>query len=217
MMTLSNVTNDPFIIELLKESDYTTEKLGITEHGLTHAATVADYALKICNGLGLAKKETNIATIAAYLHDIGNLTGRQMHGQVGAAIVVPILMRYGVEPAELAKILSAIANHDEEQPVITNVTTAVVIMADKADVRRSRIRKSADVEKDIHDRVNFAVTESIVAIEYRKISLRLVLDEKIACVADYLEIFAGRMIAMRSSAIFLGCEFELNINGSKIL
>jgi hypothetical protein len=217
MVTLANVTNDPFIIELLKESDASTEKLGITEHGLKHAAVTADYALKICKGLGLSPKETTVATIAAFLHDIGNLTGRTNHGQIGAAIVVPILMRYGIEPAELAKILAAIANHDEEQPVITNKTTAVVIMADKADVRRSRIRKSADVEKDIHDRVNFAVTESQVVIEGGKISLRLALDEQISCVADYLEIFAGRMIAMRSSAIFLGCEFELNINGSKIL
>lgn len=217
MVTLQNLINDPYITELLKESDATTEKLGITEHGLKHASITADYARKISEGLQLDKTETMMAVVSAYLHDIGNLTGREIHGQVGSAMLVPILLKHNVDPLELARIVSAVAHHDDEEPRISNKTTAIVIMADKADVRRSRVRNPLDVEKDIHDRVNFSVTESSIIVERNNVSLNLVLDETIACTADYLEIFSGRMIAMRTAAQFLGCQFELVINGKRIL
>ena len=217
MVTLKNLIDDPFILELLKESDATTEKLGITEHGYKHATITADYARKICEGLELDEYETIMATAAAYVHDIGNLTGRDIHGQVGSAILVPILLRHDVTPLGLARIISAVSHHDEEPPQITNITTAIVIMADKADVRRSRVRNPSEVAKDIHDRVNFAVTESDVLVSGKDVTLALKLDETIACTADYLEIFSQRMIAMRTAAMFLGCRFELVINGNRIL
>lgn len=217
MVTLQNLINDPYITELLKESDATTEKLGITEHGLRHAEITADYARKICEGLSLDQNETMMAVVSAYVHDIGNLTGREIHGQIGSALLAPILMKHSVNPLELARIVSAVAHHDDEEPRISNMTTAIVIMADKADVRRSRVRNPFDVNKDIHDRVNYSVIESSILVKGLNVSLNLVLDETIACTADYLEIFSGRMIAMRTAAQFLGCQFELVINSKRIL
>lgn len=217
MVTLEKLINDPYITELLKESDATAEKLGITEHGQKHATITAEYAKKICEGLQLDQSETMMAIVASYVHDVGNLTGREIHGQIGSAILVPILMKHNVDPLEMARIVSAVAHHDDEEPRITNTTTAIVIMADKSDVRRSRVRNPFEVEKDIHDRVNFAVTESNIIVKGTDVSLSLTLDETIACTADYLEIFSGRMIAMRTAAKFLGCQYELVINGNRIL
>ena len=216
MITLGNVRNDPYIIELLKASDRQIAALGYTEHGIRHAEETVAAAGIICKGLELPQWETNVAMIASFLHDIGNLTGRLTHGQVGAAMITPILLKLNAEPEELSRILTAVSCHDDEDPVVSNAATAVVIMADKSDVSRARVRPTADIKSDIHDRVNFAVLDRQIEVSKTKIALRLTLDLAIASSADYLDIFAVRMQAMRKSAMFLGCEFELSINGNKI-
>ncbi len=216
MITLQRVSSNEYIIELLRASDRQIEALGYTEHGLRHAEVCANAATEICVGLGFPRWETDVSACAAYLHDIGNLGGRQNHGQMGSVIVHPILMSMNVAPKELARIVTAVACHDDEPPVISTVTTAVCIIADKSDVNRSRVRPSANIESDIHDRVNYSVLESMLQIEEGSITLRLVLDPNIADTADYLEIFADRMQAMRKSAKFLGCQFRLLINNVRI-
>lgn len=216
MITLGNVRNDPYIIELLMASDRQIAALGYTEHGIRHAEETTSVAGQICKGLGLSEWETNVAMIGSFLHDIGNLTGRDIHGQVGAAMITPILLKLDASPEELSRIITAISCHDDEDPVISNATTAVVIMADKTDVSRSRVRPTANIQTDIHDRVNYAVLDRQIEVSRQNIALRLNLDETIANSADYLDIFAKRMQAMRKSAQFLGCQFDLSINGNKI-
>ncbi|MBP6927756.1 MAG: phosphohydrolase [Caldisericales bacterium] len=217
MIQLDRIENDPYIVELLKASDRQIAALGYTEHGIRHATVTCEAARKICSGLGLSQWETDVACAASFLHDIGNLTGRENHGPLGAILVSPFLVQHGLLPEELARVITAISCHDDdEKPVISTVTTAVTIIADKSDVNRSRVRPTADIKTDIHDRVNYAVLESNISAQKGKISLSLRLDPQIACTADYLEIFASRMQAMRKSAQFLGCEYELEINNVKI-
>lgn len=216
MITLQKVSKNKYIIELLKASDKQIAALGFTEHGLRHADVCAKVATEICVGLGFSYWEKEVAICASYLHDIGNLAGRFDHGQIGSVIVHPILMDLGAEPTELARIVTAIACHDDVPPVISTVTTAVCILADKSDVNRTRVRPSAIIESDIHDRVNYSVLESILQIYKDTITLKLTLDPRIADTADYLEIFAERMQAMRKSAKFLSCQFRFLINDVRI-
>lgn len=216
MVTLDKIIKDPYVISLLKESDKTTEAIGYTEHGLVHAKVTSDTAVVICNGLGLSEWESNVAEVASYLHDIGNLSGRDNHGQIGAALVAPILLHHDAEPDELARIVAAIANHDDDNPVISSVTTAVVILADKSDVRRSRVRDQTSTSMDIHDRVNYAVPEGGLTVKDGVVTLSLKLDTDFACSADYMDIFALRMKAMRAASKYLGADFQLLINDIKI-
>ena len=214
---LEQIKSDPYILALMKMSDRQIEVMGYTEHGLRHANITSDYAMKICRSLGLNDYETETASIATYLHDIGNLTGRENHGQTGAVLVGQFLLSYGAKPDQLAEILTAISNHDDDPPIIATKTTAICIIADKADVNHTRVRKTANIQTDIHDRVNFAVLDSVIEVSEGFIILNLTLNPSIAQAADYLEIFAGRMQAMRKSAKYLGCEFQLIINGVRII
>ncbi len=220
MIKLETIKVDPFIIQLLKESDKTTKAIGYTEHGLVHADTVSKMALELCNSFGFEEQDTEIAIVSAFLHDIGNLAGRENHGQIGASIVTPILLRHDVEPRELPLILSAIANHDDIEPVISTKISAIVLLADKSDVRRSRVRETSsnieNLKKDIHDRVNYAVLDRILKVENGDVVLNLKLDSQFASSADYLDIFAKRTSVMRRAARFLGHNFHLLIDGIQI-
>ena len=193
--------------------------LGYTEHSKGHAAKVADTAGGILKELGYGKKEIELAKIAGYLHDIGNCVNRNDHAHSGAIMAFQILKGMDMEPGDIAVIVSAIGNHDENTGNAVDPVSAAVIIADKTDVRRNRVRSKAKASFDMHDRVNYAVMESKVEVnkEKRMIHLDITLDENTCSVLDYFEIFLERMLMCRRAAEVLKMKFKLTANGSKVL
>jgi len=194
--------------------------LGYTDHGFRHAGLVASIAKNILERLGYPERERELAAIAGYLHDIGNVVSRFYHAQVGAALAEGILRRMGMDPREVAVVMGAIGSHDPEDTcnAVSNVSAAL-ILADKSDVHRSRVRNPDIHNFDVHDRVNFAASRSFlrVDLEQKIISLELTVDTKISPVMEYFEIFLTRMLACKRAAEFLGCTFELDINHVRLL
>ncbi len=201
-----------------KANDY-LRHLGYTEHGFRHTELVARVARKIIVDLNLSPREAELAAIAGYLHDIGNVAGREGHDLAGAMIALNILESMGMPPEELAEVVAAIGNHDEEEGRVVNRVSAALILSDKSDVHRSRVRNPDISTFDIHDRVNYAVDESQLIIDRQQmiITLRLNIDKKISHVMEYFEIFLTRMIMCRRAAAFLGTRFCLVINGAQLL
>ncbi len=192
--------------------------LGYTEHSMVHCQKVAKVANDILKALGYDARTAELARIAGLMHDIGNVVNRVDHAQTGAFIAFDILTRLGMEPREIAKVISAIGNHDEGTGTAVNQISAALILADKTDVRRSRVRNFDRSKFDIHDRVNYAVERSKTAVlEGRVISLDMSIDTEICSIMDYFEIFSTRMIMCRRAADFLNARFELIINGTKII
>lgn len=193
--------------------------LGFTDHGLVHVLRTAELSSYILKSLGYDDRICELGAIAGYIHDIGNVINRVDHAQSGAAMAFNILSRLNFDPEEIALIISAIGNHDEATSSPVNEVAAALILADKSDVRRSRVRNTDKTTFDIHDRVNYAVEESelLVLKESGKIALKLKIDTDISSVMDYFEIFLNRMILCRHAAEYLGLEFELLINDLKLL
>jgi len=219
-ITIKEVKNDSEVIAFIARADKVMEEIGYTEHGYRHADLVSKIAFNILDRLGYSKREAELAGIAGYLHDIGNLVNRKNHYLVGAKISGDILKGLGMEPDEVSQIMSAIGNHEEESGTAIDAITAALILADKSDVHRSRVRRDiAEFAFDIHDRVNYAVNHSFLRVnnEEKKIALELEIDTDISQVMDYFEIFLDRMTMCRRAADTLGCEFEIIINGVKIL
>ncbi len=217
---IKEVKNDSDVIAFIARADKVMEEIGYTEHGYRHADLVSKIAFNILDRLGYSQREAELAEIAGYLHDIGNLVNRKNHYLVGAKISGDILKRLGMEPDEVSQIMSAIGNHEEESGTAIDAITAALILADKSDVHRSRVRRDiAEFAFDIHDRVNYAVNHSFIRVnnEEKKIALELEIDTDISQVMDYFEIFLDRMTMCRRAADTLGCEFEIIINGVKIL
>ena len=194
---------------------------GFTDHSTGHTAKVADAAAEILTKLGYGERQVELAKIAGYIHDIGNMVNRIDHAQTGALMAFSILTSLNMHPEEIATVVSAIGNHDESTGSAIDPISAALIIADKTDVRRSRVRNKDMATFDIHDRVNYAVEAAALKIEIRpsKNIIRLVLriDKHICPVMDYFEIFLHRMLLCKDAAKFLGAEFQLNINEAKIL
>ncbi len=204
---------------LLKGNSH-LEAIGYTEHGVRHSNLVARIARNILIRLGYDEREAELAAIAGYLHDVGNVVSRWMHGQTGAVMAWKLLREAGMPHDELATVVGAIGSHDPEdisEPV--NTVAAAVILADKSDVHRSRVRNPDISQFDIHDRVNYAVQRSFVRVDEpkRSITLELTVDTAISPVMDYFEIFLVRMVMCRRAAEFLNCSFELSINEVRLL
>lgn len=219
-ITIEEVKNDSEVIAFIARADKVMEEIGYTEHGYRHADLVSKIAFNILDRLGYSQREAKLAEIAGYLHDIGNLVNRKNHYLIGAKISGDILKRLGMEPDEVSQIMSAIGNHEEESGTAIDAITAALILADKSDVHRSRVRRDqTEFTFDIHDRVNYAVNRSFLRVnsEEKKIALELEIDTDISQVMDYFEIFLDRMTMCRRAADTLGCEFEIIINGVKIL
>jgi hypothetical protein len=219
-ITIEEVKSDSEVIAFIARADKVMEEIGYTEHGYRHADLVSKIAFNILDRLGYSQREAELAEIAGYLHDIGNLVNRKNHYLVGAKISGDILKRLGMEPDEVSQIMSAIGNHEEESGTAIDAITAALILADKSDVHRSRVRRDlAEFTFDIHDRVNYAVNHSFLRVnnEEKKIALELEIDTDISQVMDYFEIFLDRMTMCRRAADTLGCEFEIIINSVKIL
>lgn len=218
-VTLEDVKADARLSALLKHADEFMEAIGYTEHGFRHANLTASIALNVLKRLGLTDREAELAGIAGYLHDVGNVIGRDFHGIASASLVKTELDRLGMEINELAMVLNAIGNHEEEYGSDTSPIGAAVVLADKSDVHRTRVRNPDPMAFDIHDRVNYAAERSFLRVEpdQRVIQLEIDIDTSISQVMEYFEIFLTRMVRCRRAAQFLGCTFSLIINKIKLL
>ncbi len=220
MISYEQIKNDENIRTYVKEADASLDALGYTEHSFAHVTRVAETAGGILHALGYPERTVELSKIAGFLHDIGNLVNRVDHSQSGAILAFRILDRLGMSAKEISVIVSAIGNHDEGTGVPVSAVAAALILADKSDVRRSRVRdKQFILKDDIHDNVNYSVTHSALEISEDKtyITLRLELDTSFSAVMDYFEIFLKRMQLCRAAAKKLGLTFKLDINGQVLL
>ena len=219
MLTYNEITKSEAIKTYIIRADESLGALGFTEHSFTHVMHVAEMAGYILQTLGYDERTVEVAKIAGYLHDIGNLVNRKDHSQSGAVMAWSILNDMGCDPAEVATIVTAIGNHDEGTGVPVNAVAAALILADKADVRRSRVRNTDMSTFDIHDRVNYSVKKSTLKINEDRtlVKLKLTVDTKFGSVMDYFEIFMQRMILCRKAAEKLGLQFKLIINEQQLI
>ncbi|HEX2030283.1 MAG TPA: phosphohydrolase [Actinomycetota bacterium] len=217
-LTLDDIREDRVLSAYITQADRVMDGLGFTEHGFRHANLSGRIAFNVLSRLGYDERTAQLGAIAGYLHDVGNAVSRWGHGQTGAMLVHQILSDR-MEPAELAVLMGAIGGHEEEFGMMAGTVAAAVILADKADVHRSRVRKAEQIDFDIHDRVNYAAEQSFLRVdsEAKRITLELTIDTEISHVMEYFEIFLGRMVMCRRAAEQLDCRFQLEINGAKLL
>ena len=218
-MTYDDIKNNEEIKTYIRKADEALTALGYTEHSFAHVTKVASDAEYILRTLGYPEHEIELVKIAAYLHDIGNVINRTDHSQSGAVMAFRILDRLQMPAEDIAAIICAIGNHDEGTGVPVDAVSAALIIADKSDVRRSRVRNQAHETFDIHDRVNYSVKEAVLTVDNNKKSLMLSLtvDTAISSIMDYFEIFLDRMLLCRKASEKLGLKFCLNINGQNLL
>ena len=219
MVTLQDVKLNPIVDSFIRRGNEYLGIMGYTEHSYRHLNLVSTIAFGILRDLGYPPREAELAAIAGYLHDIGNVVSRNEHGISGAVLCIPVLTAMGMPPDEVAVIIAAIANHEESYGQPVNHVAAALILADKSDVHRSRVRNPDFATFDIHDRVNYAVERAVLGVDgvRRAITMDLTIDINICPVMEYFEIFLTRMMLCRRAANFLRCVFELVINGSKLL
>ncbi len=218
-MTYDDIKNNEEIKTYIRKADEALTALGYTEHSFAHVTKVAADAEYILSTLEYPEHEIDLVKIAAYLHDIGNVINRTDHSQSGAVMAFRILDRLQMPAEDIAAIICAIGNHDEGTGVPVDAVSAALIIADKSDVRRSRVRNQAHETFDIHDRVNYSVKEAVLKVDNNKKSLMLSLtvDTAISSIMDYFEIFLDRMLLCRKASEKLGLRFCLNINGQNLL
>ena len=219
MLTYEDVRNNEAIRTYIQRADESLTALGFTEHSFPHVCRVAELAGDILRTLGYDAHEIELARIAAYLHDIGNLVNRVDHSQSGAVMAFRILDHMDMDAADIATVVTAIGNHDEGTGVPVNATAAALILADKSDVRRNRVRNRDIATFDIHDRVNYSVEHSALRVlpEEKVALLELTVDTKFSSVMDFFEIFMKRMLLCRRAAERLGLRFQLEINGQQLI
>ncbi len=219
MLTYEEVKNSDAIRTYIIRADESLAALGYTEHSFAHVIHVAEMAGSLLRTLGYDERTVELAKIAGYLHDIGNLVNRSEHSQSGAVMAWSILNDMGCDPGEVATIVTAIGNHDEGTGVPVNAVAAALILADKADVRWTRVRNRDMSTFDIHDRVNYSVKKSSMTVNEDKsiVNLDLTVDTKLSSVMDYFEIFMNRMILCRKAADKLGLRFTLTINDQQLV
>ena len=219
MLSYEDIRKDPAIQTYITRADQSLAALGYTEHAFAHVGRVAETAGYILETMGYPQQDVELVKIAAHLHDIGNLVNRTGHSLTGAVMAFRILHEMDMDPESLATIVAAIGNHDEGTGVAVNPVAAALILADKSDVRRSRVRNQAGDTFDIHDRVNYSVTKSALKINEDKtlIKLMLTVDTRYGSVMDYFEIFMQRMSMCRKAAEKLGLQFKLIINEQPLI
>lgn len=222
MITLEQVKKNPQILQFIDKTEKALRALSYTDHGLRHSKVVSERARKISKDLGLSEKEQELSAIAAFCHDMGNFVGRPFHNYVGALLFHQVFQN-DMEPEELTTIMQAVSFHDEKvrELALISPVSAVVILADKSDVHRSRVieAKMEDIKADIHDRVNYAVTSSGVKVDKRtkRVILTLKIDTKFVPAIEFFEIFTDRMVLCRRAAEYLGYNFGLVINNFVLL
>ncbi len=219
MITFEDIKNNEAIRTYITKADDSLAALGYTEHSFAHVGKVADTAGYILETLGYDSHDVELAKIAGYMHDIGNLVNRVEHSQSGAIMAFRVLDKLGMDPEDIATVITAIGNHDEGTGVAVNPVAAALILADKSDVRRSRVRNHDEQTFDIHDRVNYSVKEAKLRINeaHTIIKLKLSVDTRYGTIMDYFEIFLERMIMCRKASEKLGLEFKLIINEQQLM
>lgn len=218
-MTYQDIKNNDEINTYIRQADQSLSALGYTEHSFAHVTLVAEKAGYILSTLGYPDRTVELVMIAGYLHDIGNIVNRVEHSQSGAIIAFRILDHLGFPPDEIGQIVTAIGNHDEGTGIPVSELAAALILADKSDVRRNRVRNQDVSAFDIHDRVNYSVEKSELKIsdDKTRITLYISIDTQYCSIMDYFEIFLGRMTMCRRAAEKLGLKFKLEINGQELL
>jgi len=219
MLSFEDIKNNADIKTYIRKADESLVALGYTEHSFAHVGLVANRCKYILESMGYSAREQELGQIASYLHDIGNLVNRVEHSQSGAVMAFRILTNLDMDATEVAEIVTAIGNHDEGTGKPVSAIAAALILADKSDVRRSRVRNREETSFDIHDRVNYSVRKSelVISDDHSSISLGLEIDTNYGSVMDYFEIFMQRMIMCRKAAEALGMSFKLFINGQGLI
>ena len=219
MLTFEDVKNNPAIRTYIEKGNAVLGEVGYTEHGFAHAGITAEMAASILTALGYGPRTVELARIAGFMHDMGNSINRNDHAQSGALMAFTLLGQMGMEPGELSDVVGAIGHHDEGTGQAISPISAALILADKSDVRRSRVRSRTTIGIDIHDRVNYAVEKAstVLTPDKKAIELSLVIDTDISPVMAYFEIFLERMLLCRKAAEKLGLAFRLNVNGQAVL
>lgn len=219
MITFNDIKKNKDINNYILEADSTLKEMGYTEHSFAHVTRCVVIVKELLTKLGYSEREIELGQIASYMHDIGNVVNRIDHAQSGAIMTFRILDKLGMDSSEIARIVTAIGNHDESTAVPVSPLSAALILADKSDVRRSRVRNKNKATFGIHDRVNYAVTKKKVEIDEkeRKYSLILDIDTNICSVMEYFEIFMNRMMLCQKAAKYLNIAFNLIINGMNII
>lgn len=218
LVSFEQVRDNPRVKAFIRSADSALEVIGYTEHGERHVGLVAHIAYNTLKRLGHPEREAELAAIAGYLHDIGNAVNREVHAETGAVMAMRILSDMGMSDDEIAKVMGAIGNHHETDGSAISPVAAAVILGDKSDVHRTRVRNPDMIKFDVHDRVNYAVEKSFLNVDEarKEITLELTIDTKISQVMEYFEIFMTRMLACRKAAIFLGTSFGLTVNGNRL-
>ena len=219
MLSYETIRQNENICTYIRKADESLRALGYTEHSFAHVTKVAETAGEILSTFGYSTHDVELVKIAGYLHDIGNLVNRVEHSQSGAVMAFRILDKLGMDAEDIADIVTAIGNHDEGTGTPVNAISAALFLADKSDVRRSRVRNMDPASYDIHDRVNYSVDESKLELDSDagEIRLRLHIDPAYSTVADYFEIFLTRMLLCKKAAEKLGQHFRLIINGQNLM
>ena len=218
-ITYEMIQNNPDINTYITQADASLIAMGFTEHSFAHVTKCANVASKLLRDLGYSEREQELAKIAGYMHDIGNVVNREDHAQSGAIMAFRLLDKLGMDASDIAAVVTAIGNHDEHTAFPVNAISAALILADKTDVRRSRVRNRDTINFDIHDRVNYAVERSDVTLDRERgtITLALTINTQVCAVMDYFEIFLTRMLLCREAAEFFHLSFKLDINGVNVL
>ena len=218
-VTFEAVKQSQEIQTYITQADASLLALGYTEHSFAHVGRCAKVAGDLLRDLGYDEKTVELCRIAAYMHDIGNVVNRNDHAQTGAVMAFRILDKMGMEPADVAAVITALGHHDDPTAFPVNAIAAALLLADKTDVRRSRVRNRDTINFDIHDRVNYAVERSGLTLdqERRAVTLSLSINTEVCAVMDYFEIFLKRMLLCRKAAEFFGLAFHLDINGQDLL
>lgn len=218
VVTVDLVRSDPRVKALVRKADETAALIGLTEHGERHLNLVAQNAQAILRDLGHSRREAELAAIAGYLHDTGNALNRAMHAQTGGVLAMNILANIGMPEDEILEVAGAIGHHHESDGASISRVAAALILADKADVHRSRVRNPDMIRFDIHDRVNYSVKESSIRVdkEKKEITLTLTIDLSVSGVMEYFEIFLSRMLASTKAAQFLETSFGFIVNGTRL-
>lgn len=218
-MKYSEIIKNEEVLAYIRKGNEKLGKLGYTDHSEVHTAIVAKHAAMILKQFGYPEHDIELAKIAGFMHDIGNAVNRSHHAEYGAILAGQILEKAGMNLDDRVEVMSVIGNHDESTGGAYDAISAALIIADKTDVRRNRVRNTDLASFDIHDRVNYAVTEAKLKLNTEKsvISLNLKIDENICTMYEYFDIFLGRMMMCRKAAEILGARFKLTANGSKVL
>ncbi len=219
MITFEKIKQSADIKTYITKADESLKALGYTEHSFAHVGKVSENAAYILTTLGYDERTVELARIAGYLHDIGNLVNRTDHSQSGAVMAFRILDNLGMDAEEISDIVTAIGNHDEGTGKPVSPMAAALILADKSDVRRSRVHKKENIAFDIHDRVNYSVEKADLVIneERTEVLLNITIDTQVSAVMEYFEIFLQRMLMCRKAAEVLGLKFLLEINGQRLM